>query len=183
MLLDDLLRQDRFAYFAYGSCMNQASLSISLDCAVAPYFVGAALLEGYRLAFNYPSVREPVCCANIEPAAHAVVEGALYELPLGLLDALDVREGVKAGRYARYLVNVRTAQGSTVPALTYRGAVTLPDEAAPSARYRELLVRGFEDAGVSRLYRTHTVAQLDSLRERVPEEESEAVSEFVLKQV
>ncbi|WP_240766701.1 gamma-glutamylcyclotransferase family protein [Paraburkholderia flava] len=175
MNLGDAVRNDRFGYFAYGSCMNQASLATSLGCDVAPYFAGAATLDGYRLAFNYASVREPVCCANIEPAVQACVEGALYELPLGLLEALDVREGVSAGRYARCLVDVQIGHGARVvtriAALTYRGVVTLSYEAAPSARYRELLERGLVDAGVSESYRIGTLAQMHMLRERMLEEE------------
>lgn len=171
MTLEDLESQERFAYFAYGSCMNHASLAASLGCPVMPYFVGLARLSGYRLVFNYASVKEPVCCANIEPAAGSSVEGALYELPIGLLAALDIREGVTSGRYARCVVDVQPPQGATVAALTFRGVVTLPYEAAPSARYRELLVRGLADAGVSESYRSETVARMHALRERVLEEE------------
>ncbi|MCA8000924.1 gamma-glutamylcyclotransferase family protein [Burkholderia metallica] len=169
MTADDLLRGEHFTYFAYGSCMNVASLSASLGCDAAPYFAGAAQLDGHRLAFNYASLNEPVCCANIEPAADASVEGALYRLPMHMLDALERREGVHLGRYVRYAVEVREPGGSRMPALTYRGAVTLDCDAAPSARYRDLLIRGLADAGVSAAYRDRTVAYMAGLRERPPE--------------
>jgi cation transport regulator ChaC len=166
MTLDDLQERESFAYFAYGSCMNHASLAMSLGCSVTPYLVGAARLPGYRLAFNYASIKEPVCCANIEPAFDAAVEGALYELPVELLAALELREGVTSGRYARCLVNVQLQQGLMMPALTYSGIVTLSYEAAPSARYRELLLRGLADAGVSESYRSDLVVRMQSLCER-----------------
>ncbi|MBN3773235.1 gamma-glutamylcyclotransferase family protein [Burkholderia sp. Se-20378] len=169
MTADDLLRGEHFTYFAYGSCMNLASLSASLRCDAAPYFEGAARLDGHRLAFNYASLNEPVCCANIEPAAGAIVEGALYRLPMRMLDALERREGVHLGRYVRCAVEVRGTGGLRVHALTYRGAVTLECEAAPSARYRDLLVRGLADAGVSAAYRDRTVAYMAGLRDRPPE--------------
>ena len=97
MTPDDLLRDEPFAYFAYGSCMNLASLSTSLGCDAATYFAGAARLDGHRLAFNYASLNEPVCCANIEPAAGAIVAGALYRLPMRMLDATRSRCWRRAG--------------------------------------------------------------------------------------
>lgn len=169
MTADDLLRGDHFTYFAYGSCMNLASLSASLGRDAAPYFAGTAQLDGHRLAFNYASLNEPVCCANIEPAAGAIVEGALYRLPMSVLDALERREGVPLGRYVRCAVEVRVRGGLRVHALTYRGAVTLDRDAAPSARYRDLLVRGLADAGVSAAYRDRTLAYMAGLRDRPPE--------------
>ncbi|CAB3752968.1 hypothetical protein GQ57_20435 [Burkholderia sp. MSh2] len=169
MTTDDLLRGERFTYFAYGSCMNLASLSASLGCDATPFVAGAARLDGHRLAFNYASLNEPVCCANIEPAAGGLVEGALYRLPIGLLDALERREGVHLGRYVRVAVEVRMPGGQRERALTYRGAVTLDRDAAPSARYRDLLVRGLVDAGVSAAYRDRTVAYMAGLRDRPPE--------------
>ncbi|VWB26351.1 Putative gamma-glutamylcyclotransferase YkqA [Burkholderia lata] len=169
MTADDLLHGEHFTYFAYGSCMNRASLSASLGCDATPYFEGAARLDGHRLAFNYASLNEPVCCANIEPAAGSIVEGALYRLPVRMLDALERREGVHLGRYVRCAVEVRESGGLRVRALTYRGAVTLDCEAAPSARYRDLLVRGLTDAGVSAAYRDRTVAYMAGLRDRPPE--------------
>ncbi|WP_175890641.1 gamma-glutamylcyclotransferase family protein [Burkholderia cepacia] len=168
MTPDDLLRDESFTYFAYGSCMNLASLSTSLGCDAATYFAGAAQLDGHRLAFNYASLNEPVCCANIEPATGAIVEGALYRLPMRMLDALERREGVHLGRYVRYAVEVLAPGGRRVHALTYRGAVTLDCDAAPSARYRDLLVRGLADAGVSAAYRERTVAYMAGLRDRPP---------------
>ncbi|ALX14571.1 hypothetical protein P350_23835 [Burkholderia cepacia JBK9] len=168
MTTEDLLSGEHFAYFAYGSCMNLASLSTSLGCDAAAYFAGAARLDDHRLAFNYASLNEPVCCANIEPAAGAIVEGALYRLPMGMLAALERREGVHLGRYVRCAVEVSEQGGQRVHALTYRGAVTLDCDAAPSARYRDLLVRGLADAGVSTSYRDSTVAYIAGLRDRPP---------------
>ncbi|ACR32302.1 gamma-glutamylcyclotransferase family protein [Burkholderia glumae] len=169
MRADDWLQGEYFTYFAYGSCMNLASLSASLGCDAAPYFVGAAQLDGHRLAFNYASLNEPVCCANIEPAPGASVEGALYRLPMPVLDALERREGVHLGRYLRCTVEVLARDGVRMRALTFRGAVTLDRDAAPSARYRDLLVAGMADAGVSAAYRDRTVAYLAGLPERPSE--------------
>lgn len=166
MTTNDLQGGEYFTYFAYGSCMNVASLSASLECDAAPYFTGAARLDGHRLAFNYASLNEPVCCANIERAAGGIVEGALYRLPTRMLAALERREGVHLGRYVRCIVEVVTQDGQRVHALTYRGAVTLDCDAAPSARYRDLLVRGLADAGVSASYRDSTVAYIAGLRDR-----------------
>lgn len=166
MSADDLLRGEHFLYFAYGSCMNFASLSVSLGCEAALYFAGPARLDAHRLAFNYASLNEPVCCANIEPVAAATVEGALYRLPIGMLEALERREGVHLGRYGRCAVDIRVRDERPVRVLTYRGLVTLDGDCAPSPRYRDVFVRGLEDAGVSTSYRDRTIAYLAGLRDR-----------------
>ena len=162
---DDVTRRQRVLYFAYGSCMNQASLSTSLECDVSRYFVGPAQLDGYRLTFNYPSMTAPTCCANIEPGTRLRVEGAMYEVPQELLERLDHREGVGSGRYARCTVEVLSTRAVAI-ALCYRGIVTLPYEAAPSDRYREILTQGLVDACVSEPYRLRTIAHMASLPTR-----------------
>lgn len=144
----DVRLEDFTFYFAYGSCMNHASLSASIGCTVTSYFAGPAVLDDYRLAFNYGSVREPCCCANIEPAIGRAVHGALFRLPASLLGALDVREGVSAGRYVRQLVHVRNATSDVLPAITYKATVTLRDEGAPSSRYRALFMQGLLDSDI-----------------------------------
>jgi len=153
----------RFAYFAYGSCMNLSSLSISLGCQVAGYFVGAAVLEGYRLVFNYPSMTEPFGCANIEVESGAAVEGALYQLPMSYLELLDRREGVSLGRYRRCPVEVRSSLSTRTNALCYRSLITLPRERAPSTQYQAMMIQGLLDAGVSERYRCDLVERLTQL--------------------
>jgi len=160
------LSDDRVAYFAYGSCMNHASLAASLDYDVTSFFVGPAQLIDFALRFNYPSINAPTCCcANIEAEPGAVVEGALYDLPRELMDSVDRREGVSANRYSRTVVPVQFERAVKM-AFCYRGSVTLPYEAAPSERYRELLTRGLLDSRVSEEYRLSVISKMASLPAR-----------------
>lgn len=153
-------------YFAYGSCMDQVSLSQSLGVDVAEYFSGAASLPNFRLTFNYASVTENVCFANIVACPGTVVEGALFRLPTSLLLALDKREGVSSSRYGRCTVEIKY-NDQLINALSYHGLVTLPFEAAPSLRYRRMLEQGLLDAKVSQEYFKEVFAHLDMLPERV----------------
>ncbi|SFR32520.1 gamma-glutamylcyclotransferase family protein [Litoreibacter janthinus] len=156
---------DRIYYFAYGSCMDQASLTRSLEIDVLDYFVGPARLSGFQLVFNYASVPENVCFANIEARPDQIAEGALFHLPVEALPALDKREGVSSSRYGRFMVKVEL-DGGVFEALSYHGLVTLPFEASPSPRYRGMLEQGLSDARVSQAYRSQTLAHIDSLPNR-----------------
>jgi hypothetical protein len=160
----DALRDDagRLLYFAYGSCMNHASLAASLGVDVALCFVGPALLRGRRLAFNYAAVSEPVCYANIPIAPDASLEGGVFALPDVCQPALDKREGVGQGRYARHAL--RLADGRRV--LSYLGLVTLGYEAAPSRRYRDTLAQGLLDCAVSARYHDWLLEHMDRLPDR-----------------
>ncbi|MCC3720477.1 gamma-glutamylcyclotransferase [Rouxiella badensis] len=162
------LKDEYFQLFAYGSCMNHESLSKTLLTDAKAYFIGPALLAHHRLIFNYSSLNEPVCCANIRPDYGHRVEGALYRLPTRFLDIIDAREGVPLGRYKRQRVGVTTlTEGQDTTAFTYFGLVTLNDEAAPSIRYRDLLLQGLYDARVSSRYKLSLRQHLDSLPERL----------------
>jgi gamma-glutamylcyclotransferase (GGCT)/AIG2-like uncharacterized protein YtfP len=152
--------------FAYGSCMNQKSLDNTLGCASHPYFVGSATLENHRLTFNYPSLNEPVCCANIIPMMGKSVQGAIYHLPAELLKKVDQREGVHLQRYKRQRVRVTLKNGQEIIADTYFAQVTQPTEALPSPRYRQLLLEGAHDAGVTPDYKLNVIRHLAQLHPR-----------------
>ncbi len=156
-----------FQLFAYGSCMNHGSLGKTLGCRVSEYFIGPAYLEHYKLVFDYASLNELVCCANIRPQNGHVVEGALFKLPIECLESIDRREGVFIKRYKRQLVRLSLHNGKTTFGYTYIGLVTLNDEAAPSARYRELLLQGVCDSKVSYQYQVNLFEHIDSLPDRI----------------
>ena len=157
-------------YFAYGSCMDQASLSSSLGIDVSACFKGTAFLKGYKLTFNYASVTENVCFANIAIQPDQHVEGGLFHLPVDVLPQLDKREGVSSSRYGRYTVNVEH-DGNEIEVLTYHGLVTLPFEASPSLRYINMLEQGLLDACVSQSYKSATLAHISRLPQRSDIEE------------
>ena len=143
--------------------MNHASLSISLGVDVAACFEGAAVVDQYRLAFDYPAMSEPVCYANLVPDPQTRAEGALFALPPETLDALDTREGVTRGRYRRVWISVQVGDGPATLALSYVGNLTLPYEAAPSDRYAGLLIQGSHDSLVTQGYRDWLVSHMATL--------------------
>jgi hypothetical protein len=145
--------------------MNHASLSVSLGCQIERHFAGPVVLQGYRLAFNYPSVTPPFYCANLEIELGTTVEGALYQLPTRFLEALDRREGVALGRYGRCIVKVCSVSTGEIDALCYRSLVTRAHEGAPSEQYQAILIRGLDDARVSPNYRLSTLARLAQLKQ------------------
>lgn len=86
-------------YFAYGSNMNSARMK----ARGLVFSAGeAAVLPGYRLAFNKQSHSRPtVAYANIVPASQRWVEGVVYQLDSEQeLLKMDVFEGTPV-RYSR----------------------------------------------------------------------------------
>ncbi len=155
-----------FQLFAYGSCMNHESLAKTLGQRVDEYFIGPAYLEHHKIVFDYASLNEPVCCANIRPENGYVVEGALFKLPIEHLEKIDKREGVFLKRYKRQLVRLSLNNGRTTIAFTYIGLAILDGEAAPSLRYRELLLQGVCDSKLSYQYQVSLFEHIDSLPKR-----------------
>lgn len=152
--------------FTYGSCMNQQSFTATLGCDSRRYFLSVATLHQHCLRFNYPSLNEPVCCANITPAIGHAVQGALYRMPAALLALVDRREGVHLHRYKRQWVSVLLPDGQQVMAMTYFARVIHGQEAAPSARYRQLLLDGAHDAGVTLDYKINLLQHMARLPAR-----------------
>lgn len=153
-------------FFAYGSCMNQQSLSRTIGSDSRVFFVAAATLPHHRLCFNYTSLNEPVCCANIVPELDHNVQGALYRIPTDLISNIDRREGVHLQRYQRQWVSVMPADGQECIAVTYFAIVTQALEAAPSKRYQQLLVEGADDTGLSIAYKTDLLLHMAKLPAR-----------------
>lgn len=131
---------DSLLYFAYGSCMSRRDFRRTV-----PEFelVGAAVLEGYRLAFTMYSESRAGGVADVVPHEGSRVFGILYRLPASGLPALDVREGVPDGKYRHEYVTVRTLDGRVYDqTLTYTVIDKEPEEAPPSPAYGELLLEG-----------------------------------------
>ena len=85
-------REDRFYYFAYGSCMCPVDLKRSLGESTHRYVIGPAVLQGYRLGFFRRSRRRNCGVLDIVPDGSASVQGVLYHLPWRLSAELDRRE-------------------------------------------------------------------------------------------
>ena len=134
-------------YFAYGS--NLASSEMELSCP-DHRFLGAARLDGFRLEFRRRSVRWGGGAADLVPAAGDSVWGALYELPDGALEALDLKEGAGFA-YRRVDVDVELA-GEPRRAIAYEVERKEPREVAPTDDYLRLLVAGAAERGLPNEY-------------------------------
>jgi gamma-glutamylcyclotransferase (GGCT)/AIG2-like uncharacterized protein YtfP len=126
-------------YFAYGSNLDHDRLESRLG-EVDRSSARRARLEGHRLTFDKLS-RTAGGAATVEPRPGAVVEGVLWDLLPGQLDALDRIEGVPV-HYRRRRVDVVVGSAATA-AWAY---VAHPDRVRsglrPTAAYLGHLLRG-----------------------------------------
>ena len=152
-----------FLYFAYGSCMCPVDLQRTLGEPAYPYLVGTAMLEGYRLGFNWRSPRRECGVLDVVPDARSRVLGVLYALPWRLSDQLDDREDVPRGGYRRETITV-TSQGQTYRDVrTYVVVDKLTRELAPNDWYFTVVMRGATTCGLPEEYcwkLFHHMAQL-----------------------
>ena len=131
-------------YFAYGSNMSRATFHGRRG--MLPLEVHVASLDGHRLCFDIPVGPGERGVANLVTDAAATTHGVAYLLTLDDAERLDRTEGVPQ-IYVRHPVSVRLADARTVPAFTYRGAISAPTR-KPSARYIGLLLDGARTHGL-----------------------------------
>lgn len=111
-------------HFAYGSNMDAA--------AMARRCPQARLLGRGRLA-RWRFVVLPSGFASVVPDPRANVHGALWEVPVSDMAALDRYEEVGKGLYAKKLIPVLREPFGSSPALVYIGAA--PDRGAAPTGY------------------------------------------------
>lgn len=136
-------------YFAYGSNMSSVRLLARVPDAVP---LGAARLDGWRLAFDKPS-RDGSAKANIAPVVGAVVWGVTWSLPERAWSTLDAYEP----GYQRTECPVTDGAGQGWAAITYvyRGPVT---DAPPFDWYVEHLLVGAREHRLPDLYQQSLAA-------------------------
>ncbi len=149
------MRQDTgIHYFAYGSNLDASRVEARLGRRPPAHL---ARLRGWRLAFNK---KDSPVFANIVPAPGDEVWGVVWECPPEDLLRLDCFEGVSGGHYRRLPVEVETADGRMLPAITY---VACDDrivaETAPAAWYAGHILRGAREHGLPADY----IARLERL--------------------
>lgn len=137
-------------YFAYGSNMDPEQMRVRCPGALP---IGAARLDGYRLAFTYDAPSwDDAGVATVIADPERQVWGVLWEITDAHGATLDEYEGVAGGIYRREDATVRTLDGELVPAFLY---VTIDTaELAPSPRYIAALVRGARHFGLPAGYIT-----------------------------
>lgn len=156
-----------FRLFAYGSCMNTASLSQTLGCDAQKFFLGPARLIGWRLVFNYPSTNGTDHFCNIAQDPLDTVFGALYELPASHREAIRQREAWHKSRYREVLLTVALldADKPPEPALVYVANVTSEQERNPGTRYAKLVLDGALGCSLPPSYIARLEGQIQRLSE------------------
>ena len=131
----------RALYFAYASNMDECGMRASCPSARC---LGAARLEGHRLAFTRRSVVSGTGVADVVPAADGEVWGVLYELDEEDLETLDRKEG-NGWAYRRERKRVEPAAGGpALQAILYTVIEKEPREVPPSRQYLGRVLRAAE---------------------------------------
>jgi gamma-glutamylcyclotransferase len=146
-------------YFAYGSNLDPAQMRERLPRARA---VGVARLPDHELAFHKPG-RDGSGKASLVAAPGGEVWGALYEVELEDLHALDAFEG----GYVRVSLTVRTGGGEIRQAASYRSDRADP-HMAPARWYAARVLRGARAHGLPCAYVTILEATLEARRSCPP---------------
>lgn len=142
-------------YFAYGS--NMERFQLKRLCPKAK-FVSAAVLADYELAFFGNSPMWGGGNADIREQPGKAVEGVVWEISEAERKALDEYEGYPT-LYLHKELQVRGRAGKVITAFTYIMA-NPGREMPPSKRYKQLLISGAEEHGLSDEY----VDFLESIR-------------------
>lgn len=152
---------ERFYYFAYGSCMCPVDLKRSLKESTHAYVVGPAVLEGYRLGFFRKSRRRNCGVLDVVPDRSATVHGVLYHLPWRLSSELDRREE----GYQREMVEVVCGQRIFSATRTYTVVSKLNQEIAPNDWYFDVVLRGALTCGLPEQYCWQLFHHMHSLQQ------------------
>lgn len=134
-------------YFAYGS--NMERFQLKRLCPKAK-FVAAATLPDYELSFfgNAPMWGGGI--AHIRERPGKTVEGVVWEISEADRKVLDEYEGYPT-LYLHKEIQVRSRAGKTITAVAYIMA-NPSHEMTPSKRYKQLLISGAEEHGLSDEY-------------------------------
>lgn len=142
-------------YFAYGS--NMERFQLKRLCPKAK-FVAAAILADYELTFSGNSPMWGGGIADIRERSGKTVEGVVWEISEADRKVLDEYEGYPA-LYLHKEIQVRTRAGKAITAFAY--VMANPGHPmTPSKRYKQLLISGAEEHGLSDEY----VDFLESIR-------------------
>ncbi|MBS2032842.1 MAG: gamma-glutamylcyclotransferase [Deltaproteobacteria bacterium] len=148
-----------FVWFIYASSLDKQAFAewTAQHNYALPDFAGAfpARLSGFRLAFDVESRFWGGAVASLTEDASGIVEGLALPLPGSARALVEHKEGAISGLYVPFDVLVSPlAGGAPVKALAFRASPDrrLPQDAPPSKRFLETLVRGATSAGLSQTY-------------------------------
>lgn len=130
---------DRFLYFAYGSCMDMQSFKRDNKEQYFQKVIGRGILDGFTL--RYTIVLDDGGRADIVEEG-GKVEGKVYQLSsMKAISYLHKREGVNHNSYRPAIVPVMLDNKMIKEALTYI-VVNKKREAAPPVYYMDSIIKG-----------------------------------------
>ena len=144
--------EEKFYYFAYGSCMCPVDLQRSLKENMVPYVVGTAILKDHRLGFYHRCSRRNGGALDIVPTKDGHVHGVLYHLPCRLSELLDHREEVPENSYHPVKIKVECGDHEYHNVRTYMVVDKLNNELAPNDWYFNVVMRGAVTCGLPEEY-------------------------------
>lgn len=144
-------------YFAYGSNMNEEELRAR---GVTILRAEKAFLKNHKIALTRHVKTRGGGVLDIIPDSD-VVEGVLFELSDKDREKIDTKEGVKVHAYEPIAVDIETGDGKVLNGvLTYQ---VCEKEVPPPAsqEYRDSVLRGACEHGLSVAYRKQLKAVLE----------------------
>jgi cation transport regulator ChaC len=139
-------QNDPIYYFAYGSNMNSQDLEKWCSEHQAKIDLKnprVAYLKGFQLAFTHKSNRRNGGVADIVRKENEITWGVLFDTDKTSLDKIDQKEGVAAGVYRQFKVDV-LVDGKLIPnVISYE--VIKKGNYPPSGEYLDVIINGAED--------------------------------------
>ena len=131
-------------YFAFGADMDPEDLGLRCEVRRRQRIRFAkstpAVLKGYRLLCNIPSLYRRGGIFNIVADAKSSVHGVVYELhPGDCISTAMIKEG-EGKEYLLAVVTVQTSQGENIPALALR-ANSESKALQPAPAYLKIVVQ------------------------------------------
>jgi hypothetical protein len=147
--------------FQYGSNCSESQInSKERLCGDAKFFAIAQTVDAFQLAFDVWSTRRGCAASDIVASPGSKVWGVLYEVPDFLIErktaaarkrkSLDAIEG-EGTNYARQSITVKSADGQTLTAITYRVINPKPD-LKTNLEYVRYIIDGLREHGVAEEY-------------------------------
>ena len=132
-------------YFAYGSNMDGQHLRDHCPSALC---VGAARLDGHRLAFLRRSARTGTGVADVVADPGATVWGAVWQIDERDLGALDLKEGEGHAYARRETLVTLLSQESEIRVHVYSVISKKDSEVTPSREYLMRMITAAEAHGL-----------------------------------
>lgn len=133
-------------YFAYGSNLRHAQMKRRCPDS---QFLFSAVLENYKFVYKGYADKWEGAVGNIIKAPEEIVWGGVYEINQTDLESLDSYEHYPK-IYDRAEFNVQDREGNLHKVITY--FKKNEPSGQPSDRYRQTIVQGARDCGLSEGY-------------------------------